>query len=288
MSGITDWDTRFDSDSFFYGTTPTTFLIDSAGMIPRGARVLSIAEGEGRNAVWMAAARGCQVTAMDGSANALAKAARLADQAGVSVTFEQGDIANWDWGAAHYDLVVGCFFQFAPPALRDAIFAGMKQAVAPGGRLMLTGYEVKQLEYGTGGPRVAQMLYTEELLRDAFGDMTILRLAAYEKHLSEGVGHQGRSALIDLMQTSPPTRRTGASGLAQAPACADFLQQPPHAHPGNIGRGDRHITKQALQKPNPLRSTPGRGHSRAVRSPDGQNVRQKTTGCRDRLACRNG
>jgi SAM-dependent methyltransferase len=203
MSGIADWDARFDGDAFFYGTTPTAFLTDNAGMIPQGAQVLSIAEGEGRNAVWMAQARGCAVTGMDGSAKALTKAARLAKQAGVTVDLQQADIANWDWRAQQYDLVVACFIQFAAPPLRDAIFAGMKQALAPGGRLMLTGYTAEQLTYRTGGPGNPALLYSTELLRDAFDDLTILRLATYEKDLSEGDGHHGRSALIDLIADKP-------------------------------------------------------------------------------------
>jgi hypothetical protein len=95
------------------------------------------------------------------------------------------------------------FIQFAPPAFRGEIFAGMKRAVRPGGVILLHGYTPKQLEYRTGGPPVVEQLYTEELLRAAFADCELLRIEAYERELDEGEGHKGRSAIIDLIAQLP-------------------------------------------------------------------------------------
>jgi len=196
------WDSRYDREDYVFGTEPAVFLTDHAGMIPPGARVLTVAEGEGRNAVWLAA-RGCHVTGFDGSPVALDKARRLAAARGVTVDLHEGDITTWDWAAERYDLVVAVFIQFLPPAARGPVFAGLKRALAPGGRLMLTGYTPEQVGYGTGGPPNPDFMYTEALLLDAFGDLQVRRLARYEKILKEGPGHDGRSALIDLIADAP-------------------------------------------------------------------------------------
>jgi len=99
--------------------------------------------------------------------------------------------------------VAGIYIQFAEPDFRDEIFAGMKRALKPGGILLLHGYRPEQLEYGTGGPPCAENMYTVDLLRAAFSDMEILRLAAYDREVDEGRGHSGMSALIDLVARKP-------------------------------------------------------------------------------------
>lgn len=196
------WDQRYATDDYVFGTAPSGFLTAHAGLIPPGARTLCVADGEGRNSVWLAQ-QGCDVTAFDLSPNALSKAARLAKDAGVTPNFTLSTIEDWDWDAARYDLVVAVFIQFAPPELRARLFAGLRRALAPGGRLMLHGYTPQQVDYGTGGPGNPDFMYTETLLRDAFPDLTILRLDSYEKTLDEGAGHSGRSALIDLIADAP-------------------------------------------------------------------------------------
>ena len=197
-----DWNTRFDTPDYVFGTRPSGFLTAHAGMIPPGARTLCIADGEGRNSVWLAR-QGCDVTAFDISPNAIAKAERLARQAEVAPRFVVSTIEDWNWDAPGYDLVVAIFFQFLSPAERTEVFAGLRRALLPGGRLMLHGYTPKQVEYGTGGPGNPANMYTEDMLREAFSDLRILRLDGYEKELDEGRGHSGRSALIDLIADAP-------------------------------------------------------------------------------------
>ncbi len=196
------WDQRFATDDYVFGTEPATFLTAHAGLIPSGARTLCVADGEGRNSVWLAQ-QGCDVTAFDVSPNALAKAQKLATTAGVSVRFDCSKIEDWDWGAEGYDLVVAIFIQFLSPPERCPVFAGLRRALAPGGRLLLHGYTPKQVDYGTGGPGNRNNMYTPDLLRESFPDLTVLRLDSYEKHLSEGKGHSGQSALIDLIADAP-------------------------------------------------------------------------------------
>ena len=79
----------------------------------------------------------------------------------------------------------------------------MKRALKPGGTLLLHGYRPKQLEYGTGGPPHAENMYTEDLLRAAFGDMEILSIESYDREIEEGSGHSGMSALIDRVARKP-------------------------------------------------------------------------------------
>lgn len=192
------WNSRYAEPGFLFGTEPALFLREQSDFLVPGLRALSVADGEGRNSIFMAE-RGLDVTAMDGSDVAVAKARRLAEERGVSVDFHVADIDDWDWTAEAYDLVAAIFIQFALPDERAAIFEGLKQTLRPGGLLLLHGYRPKQIEYGTGGPPFAENMYTEALLRQAFGDMEILRLAAYDKDIEEGRGHKGLSALIDLV-----------------------------------------------------------------------------------------
>lgn len=191
------WNDRFSGEDYLFGTEPADFLRRVAPDLPRG-RILSVADGEGRNSVWLAG-QGHQVTAMDGSEVGVAKARRLAAARGVAVDFHVADIAAWDWTAQSYDAVLGVFIQFAGPELRTQLFDGMKTALRPGGLLLLHGYTPGQLAHGTGGPRAVENLYTEDLLRRAFADLEILTLTSYEAEISEGLGHSGRSALIDLV-----------------------------------------------------------------------------------------
>jgi cyclopropane fatty-acyl-phospholipid synthase-like methyltransferase len=196
------WNGRFAGEAYAFGTRPAAFLVDSAQYIPARSRVLMPADGEGRNSVFLAE-MGHQVVATDIAEEGIAKAQKLARARGVSVEFRHLDLQGWQWPEAEFDAVVAIFIQFAPPAFRDEIFAGVKRAVRPGGVVLLHGYTPKQLEYRTGGPGVVEQLYTEELLRAAFADWELLRIDAYEPELDEGEGHKGRSAVIDMIARRP-------------------------------------------------------------------------------------
>ena len=118
--------------------------------------------------------------------------------------FELVDIASWDWGENRFDLVAAIFIQFAPPGMREHMFAHIRRCLKPGGLLLLQGYTPRQLQYGTGGPSQAENLYTEALLRKEFASMEILHLREHDDIISEGSGHSGMSALIDLVARKPP------------------------------------------------------------------------------------
>lgn len=200
------WSARYRDagDDYLFGTAPNKFLASQAERFSAGMKVLAVADGEGRNSVWLAE-QGCAVTATEISPVALEKAAKLARGRHVAVDFMQADILAWTWPTAAFDAVVGIFIQFVGPAERARQLAGMKQAVKPGGLLFLQGYTPKQLEYGTGGPSAVENLYTEALLREIFSDWEIVLLHEHEDLIDEGRGHSGRSALIDLIARKPAT-----------------------------------------------------------------------------------
>ena len=160
------WDKRYAEPGYLFGTEPAAFLARESGVIAPGARVLCLADGEGRNSVWLAG-QGLRVVAMEASVVALGKARDLAAERGVAVDFRQSSVEDWDWSLP-FDAVVGVFIQFAPPALRAVIHAGIAKAVVPGGLVLLHGYAPRQIGYGTGGPPVVENLYTLEALRADF------------------------------------------------------------------------------------------------------------------------
>ena len=199
------WNERFAKDAYHFGTGPNAFLASQAALLKPGMKALAIADGEGRNSVWLAE-RGLVVTAFDFSPLGVAKAQRLAESRRLSVDYRVADIREWDWEPGEFDIVAAIFFQFAKPADRTRIFAGIVTTLKPGGVLILQGYRPEQIQYGTGGPPWPEHMYTERLLREAFATLEILHLAAHDDEIREGVGHNGMSALIDLVARKPAPR----------------------------------------------------------------------------------
>ncbi|ODT82898.1 MAG: SAM-dependent methyltransferase [Pelagibacterium sp. SCN 64-44] len=196
------WDERYDRPDYVFGEAPNAFLAAQQSRLSGYRTALAVADGEGRNGVWLAE-QGLEVLAIDASAIGLEKARRLAEKRGVTLATRQLDIALYDWPAERFDVIAAIFIQFAPPALRDAIFAGMARALAPGGLLLVQGYRPEQLAYGTGGPAQVENLYTEPLLRSSFAALDIIHLGVHDSVLTEGAAHSGPSALIDLVARKP-------------------------------------------------------------------------------------
>lgn len=192
------WNGRFAAEDYVFGTAPNAFLAAQASLLTPGTRALCVADGEGRNSVWLAR-QGLHVTAFDFSPVGIAKAHKLAERFGVKVDYRLSDVDAWHWDAPPYDVVAAIFVQFAPPPQRQRMFDGMKQALKPGGLLILQGYRPEQIEYGTGGPKRRENMYTEAMLRDSFGGLDILHFASHDDVVDEGPGHSGMSALIDLV-----------------------------------------------------------------------------------------
>jgi len=196
------WDQRYATEDYLFGERPNRFLASHASRLKRGQSALALADGEARNGVWLAE-QGLEVLSVDASAVAQEKARRLARSRGVQIRLELADLSTWQFPQESFDVVAAIFFQFAGPALRAALFDGIKRALKPGGLLLLEGYRPKQLDYRTGGPPIVENLYTEEMLREAFSDLAILELNQYDAVIEEGTAHKGMSALIDLVARKP-------------------------------------------------------------------------------------
>jgi SAM-dependent methyltransferase len=193
------WNQRYAAaDGFLFGRAPNAFLAAEAHRLRPGQRILCLADGEGRNGVFLAK-RGLEVLSVDISPVALDKARAYAAEQGAALRFEEANLASWAWPVARFEAVVAIFIQFAGPGLRRRIFARIVEALAPGGLLLMQGYRPEQLAYGTGGPPVAENMYTEALLRESFAALDILSLKVHDSAISEGRAHHGMSALIDLV-----------------------------------------------------------------------------------------
>ena len=196
------WDSRYDTDVYLFGTEANRFLRSEQARFQRGDRVLAVADGEGRNGVWLAE-RGCEVLSLDVSPIAVEKARRLAIERSVSIHFEVADLMSWEWPRAQFDAVVCIFIQFASPGEREKLFDGFRTALKPGGLVLMEGFGVAQLQYTSGGPGRLEHLYSPDMLRDAFAGWEILLLREYETELDEGPKHQGTAALVDLIARKP-------------------------------------------------------------------------------------
>ena len=204
FSDIADfWNKRFDTPDYIFGRAPNEYLQTPAKRyLKKGDTVLCVADGEGRNSVWLAK-QGMQVDAFDLSEVALKKAVALAKEEVVHVQFSLASTEAWDWQPNQYDAVVGIFIQFADPVMRPRLFAQMVSTLRPGGLFIIQGYTPKQLEFKTGGPSILEHLYTEDMIRTLIDDLEPIDLCLYEKELSEGPKHTGMSALLGLVARKP-------------------------------------------------------------------------------------
>ncbi len=196
------WNTRFGATDYVFGKQPNAFLAAQAHRLRPGMSALCIADGEGRNGVFLAKA-GLHVTTFDFSPVGIAKSRALAKETGVTLDQRRSSVADWDWDARQYDVVAAIFVQFVGPQARAAMFDGIVRALKPGGLLLVQGYGPKQLEYATGGPKQLENLYTPALLRKSFAALEIVHLAEHDDLVDEGSGHRGMSALVDMVAIKP-------------------------------------------------------------------------------------
>lgn len=194
------WDDRYAGDDYFYGTRPNDFLASVAARIPRG-RVLSLAEGEGRNAVFLAE-QGCQVTGVDSSAVGLTKAQRLAEHHGQSIVTDCADLGQYVIEPEGWDAVVAIFCHLPPP-LRKTVFARAVRGLRPGGVFVLEAYTPKQLQFATGGPPTAELMMTLEALKEDLTGLSFDIGREIERDVVEGTGHHGRAAVVQVFAIKP-------------------------------------------------------------------------------------
>ena len=202
MNEYERWEARFAVPEYAFGKEPNEFLKSCKRLLPPSGRALAVADGEGRNAVWLAE-QGLDILAIDFSPSAQRKARALAAERHVDVTFVQPNVHDWDYPQSAFDVVVEIFTQFSAPAERSRKWAGMRRALKPGGLLVIVGYTPKQLEYATGGPKQIENLYTRAMLEREFGDFRELKIVEEERELREGASHAGMSAVIGLTARKP-------------------------------------------------------------------------------------
>ncbi len=197
-----DWDERYGSVDFAYGTRENDFLREQleARALSSG-RALCLAEGEGRNGLYLAK-RGWQVTGVDQSRVGLDKFARLARQAGLDVTTVVADLADYDLGSSCWELIVSIWCH-VPPKLRRSLHAGVVRALAPGGLLVLEAYHPRQLEFKTGGPPVAEMMMRLDDLRQELSGLDFEVAEETEREIHEGPFHDGPSAVTRVAARRP-------------------------------------------------------------------------------------
>ena len=197
------WNERFDNEEFIFGKAPNEYLVSQAKkFLAPGQKALCIADGEGRNGVWLAK-QGLVIEGFDVSDIALEKAKKFAEDNKVSIAYSFSDVDSWSWQENTYDAIIAIFIQFADPAMRLRLFKNILLALKPGGIFILQGYTQKQLEYKTGGPILIDHLYTEEMIREMISGLEILDLQSYDAVLEEGTRHIGMSALLGLTARKP-------------------------------------------------------------------------------------
>ncbi|HWK86366.1 MAG TPA: class I SAM-dependent methyltransferase [Xanthobacteraceae bacterium] len=196
------WEARFASEEFRFGKEPNEFLVRCKPLLPKHGKVLAVADGEGRNGVWLAR-QGLEVTSTDFSPSAQAKGRKLAAEHNVSVNFIEADAHEWNYPEETFDVVAEIFTQFSTPDKRPKKWAGMRRALKRGGLLIIQGYTPKQLQFATGGPKNVEQLYTRELLERAWGGFKDVKIVEEEREIQEGPGHSGMSAIIGLTARKP-------------------------------------------------------------------------------------
>lgn len=190
------WDERYSAPEYIYGKTPNDFFAAQAWRIPQGP-VLFLAEGEGRNAVWLAE-RGYPVTALDASAVGLIKARQLAAERGVTIETRCADLAEHRIDPGYWAGIVSIFGHL-PPDLRRSVHQQVCRGLRPGGILLLEAYTPQQLAYGTGGPPHAEMMMDLEALTDELAGLTFLEAREKERNVHEGRHHNGTAHVVQVV-----------------------------------------------------------------------------------------
>jgi SAM-dependent methyltransferase len=195
------WEQRYSEHGWAYGTEPNDFLRAQTRHFRPGARALVIGDGEGRNGVWLAQ-QGMAVLSVDYSRAGLKKARALAAAKGTRIETEHADLAAWDWPKCKFDLIVSIFVHFAPD-VRPTIHRAMVDALVPGGVIILEGFNPRQVEHRSGGPRDPAMLYSADDLRGDFAAGQVELLEELETPLEEGKYHRGTGAVVRAIVRKP-------------------------------------------------------------------------------------
>lgn len=197
MSDTLKWDQRYSESGYAYGTDPNDFLKASIEFLPENGSVLCLAEGEGRNSVFLAR-HGFNVTAVDSSPVAMHKTQELAKKHGVRVHSTVADLAEFDLGSKQYDAIISIFCHLLPP-LRKTIHTHVQKSLKDDGIFLLEGYTPKQLQYGTGGPPVKELLMNLHVIQEELSGLDIIHGVELEREVQEGKLHNGIGSVVQYI-----------------------------------------------------------------------------------------
>lgn len=195
------WNERYKDSEYFYGTEPNDFLRENFYNIAKGGKVLCIADGEGRNSVFLAA-QGYKVTALDLSEWGLEKARKLASKKMTSITTICADINTYALEESYWDGIV-VIFAHLPKTERLAMYHKIFSALKPGACIIMEVYSPEQITFATGGPKTEDLLPTLDEIKKAFSNFKIVNLKDVRREIHEGKGHTGMSATIQLIAIRP-------------------------------------------------------------------------------------
>ncbi|MEN9972770.1 MAG: hypothetical protein RIS20_1117 [Bacteroidota bacterium] len=189
------WNERYKEAVFAYGLVANDFLQEQS--FPAGSKILCLAEGEGRNGVFLAE-QGHDVTCVDYSEEGIRKMSQLAEMKGVVIHPICADLNEFDFQVNTWDGIV-IIFGHLPTALREKVHGQFYKALKPGGKLVLEAYHKSQMDYKTGGPMTETMLYSDEELRSDFHEFEHLKITQLEREVHEGEYHFGKAAVIQVI-----------------------------------------------------------------------------------------
>lgn len=194
------WDERYREPGFAYGTDPNEFLVSIVHRIPHG-KILSLAEGEGRNAVYLASL-GYQVTGVDGSEVGLRKAVALAAERGVAITAILADLKEFEIEPEQWDAIIACYCH-VPSEIRIPLHRAAVRGLKSGGVFVLEAFSKEQLAYGTGGPQSPDMLMSLDELRRELAGLEFVHAVKVEREVREGSRHTGLASVVQVVGIKP-------------------------------------------------------------------------------------
>ena len=201
MSTRDFWNEKYANTDYAYGTEHNEFLVSAVAKLKRG-ETLSLAEGEGRNAVWLAQ-QGFTVSSIEQSEKGVAKTLRLALQRGVIVMAEHGELETFNIQPNSWDLMVS-IYAHTPQELRRKLHRQVVAGLKPGGVFILEAYTPAKIQNNTGGPKDASLMPTAELLRSELHGLVFDHLEEIERDVVEGSLHTGTAHVVQLVAHRAP------------------------------------------------------------------------------------
>jgi cyclopropane fatty-acyl-phospholipid synthase-like methyltransferase len=189
------WNERYANDEYLYGTDPNSFLTEHSDLLK--GPVLSLSEGEGRNAVFLAL-RGLKVHGVDISEIALTKAQALAKLKNVEIQTEVADLSSFKPEKNTYGSVISISAHL-PSVTRNNLYPLVEQCLKPDGIMLLEAYSERQLAQNTGGPKDVDILMTIEKLEREFPSLEPVLIRELEREISEGKGHAGLASVVQFI-----------------------------------------------------------------------------------------